>query len=720
MRFFHLRLRRLLRLRGRQLLSGTVLLGAVATLAACGGGRPPGGEPLLSTDAGSFTWQVWLQPDPPQQKSNELWLRVRNPEGEAVEDATVDVEYLMPAMGAMPEMRGKGEVEDRGEGWYRVGLDFPMGGTWSVSVAVEAGGALGEAEYALTVGSQGLRQTSASSGGSGGRRAATGAQPNVALKLGSIELSSAARESLRTALDAYAGAHELLAADRLAGLAARGQRIAQALEATQQAMNAEAGSDLALCLSEGAEAARALTAAKDLATARSAFGEVSRFLIALAGADAELRAGWHVFSCPMTETFPKWMQRSPQLANPYMGKAMGTCGEPSDWTVPAPATLVEAQAHADAAHGGDIAYYTCSMHTSVRSDKPGTCPICSMDLVPVTEQEATTGVIRIDPDRRQEIGVVTARVQRRGLIVPVRAVGKVVFDETQLADVTVKYAGFIERLYVDEPGQLVRRGQPLFALYSPELLAAQHEYLAALASAAEARDTGAPHRADYLVAAARQKLRLWDLTPGQIERLGRTREPIASIPILSEVSGYVVEKEVVDGSAVQPGMRLFRLAGLDDVWVEAEVYESELPLIEVGSEALVTFPYLPGRSFIGTIAFVYPYLDPASRTGRVRIKLPNPGLELKPDMYANVSLGKALGERLAVPEQAVLYAGERQFVFVDLGEGRLTPRRVTLGQRAGDWVEVLEGLRAGEVVVTSGTFLVAAEARLKLAMERWQ
>ncbi len=380
----------------------------------------------------------------------------------------------------------------------------------------------------------------------------------------------------------------------------------------------------------------------------------------------------------------------------------------------------ETHAHADAAHDGDVAYYTCAMHTSVRSDKPGKCPLCSMDLVPVMRQEAATGVIRIASERRQQIGVVTARVERRALVVSVRAAGKVVADETRLADVTVKYRGWIEKLYVDAPGQLVRRGQPLFALYSPELLAAQHEYLAALASQAEAREGGAPDRADYLVAAARQKLRLWDLAPGQIDRLARTREPIASIPILATVSGYVVEKEVVEGSAVEPGMRLFRLAGLDEVWVEAEVYESELPLLKVGDSALVTFPYLPGRSFVGTIAFVYPYLDPASRTGRVRVKLPNRGGELKPDMFANVSLGKALGERVAVPEQAVLHTGERQFVFVDLGAGRLVPRRVELGQRAGEWVEVLSGVQPGETIVTSGTFLVAAEARLKLPMEQWR
>jgi Cu(I)/Ag(I) efflux system membrane fusion protein len=525
---------------------------------------------------------------------------------------------------------------------------------------------------------------------------------------------------LQTALEAYGEAHELLAADHLEALAPVGDRLRLALDATRLAMPDDAPAEVARGVAEAARAARAMGAAEDLLAARSAFGELSRFLLALAAADAELRARWHVFECPMTETFPKWMQRSRQLVNPYMGGAMSSCGVASDWTVPAPVTVAEVQAHADAAHGGDIAYYTCSMHTSVRSDRPGTCPLCSMDLVPVTRQEATTGIIRIEAERRLEIGVVTARVELHDLVVPVRAVGKVVFDETRLADVTAKYRGWIERLYVNEPGRLVRRGEPLFTLYSPELLAAQHEYLAALDSQTEALATGAPDRADYLVAASRQKLLLWDLSDDQIDRLGAMRQPLASIPIASAVSGVVVEKDVVEGSAVEPGMRLFRLAGLGSVWVEAEVYESELPLLRTGDKAIVTFPYLPGRSFDSTIAFIYPYLDAASRTGRVRLKLPNLDLELKPDMYADVTLGKALGERVAVPQQAILYTGERQFVFVDLGEGRLVPRRITPGQHAGEWVEVLSGLEQGELVVTSGTFVVAAEARLKLPMELWR
>ncbi len=403
-----------------------------------------------------------------------------------------------------------------------------------------------------------------------------------------------------------------------------------------------------------------------------------------------------------------------------MGPAMAGCGDETDWTVPAPATFAELEGHVEQVHGGDVAYYTCSMHPSVKSQTEGTCPICSMDLVPVTEEEVATGIIRVDADRRQAIGVRTARVERRPVTVSLRTVGTVVYDERRLADVTLKYRGWIGRLLVDEPGQLVKKGQTLFTLYSPDLYAAQQEYLTALESQRAAGQTAAPDRADYLVKASRQRLRLWDLQDWQIDELAETGEPLEYLPITSPVTGHVVEKNVVEGASVQPGMRLYRVAGLESVWVEAEVYESELPLLEVGQEVEVTFPYLPGRRLAGTVSFIYPYLQGATRTGTVRVELPNPGLELKPDMFANLSVRRDLGVRLVVPEEAVLYAGDRSFVFVDLGEGRLKPKAVETGLQAGDDVEILSGLEEGDLVVTSGNFLVAAESRLKQAMEQWQ
>ena len=351
--------------------------------------------------------------------------------------------------------------------------------------------------------------------------------------------------------------------------------------------------------------------------------------------------------------------------------------------------------------------------TAAAASSPRTLPT-------VTQQEAATATIRIDAARRQEIGVKTERVARQPLSTTVRAVGRVVYDETLLSDVSLRIGGWIGRLDADETGQYVGQGETLFTLYSQDLYAAQQEFLTAVASQRAAAATAAPDRADYLVEAARTRLRLWALSPDQIDQVAATGQPIEYLPIQSPASGYVVEKNVVRGAAVRPGERLFRIAGIDRVWVEADVYESDLPVIAVGQRATVTLPYAPGRTFAGEISFIYPYLEGTTRTARVRVALPNRDMALKPDMYAEVTIQRDLGERLTVPEQAVLYAGERSFVFLDLGEGRLRPNEVATGLVTGDRIEILSGLEPGDLIVTSGNFLVAAEARLKLAMEQWR
>jgi Cu(I)/Ag(I) efflux system membrane fusion protein len=192
------------------------------------------------------------------------------------------------------------------------------------------------------------------------------------------------------------------------------------------------------------------------------------------------------------------------------------------------------------------------------------------------------------------------------------------------------------------------------------------------------------------------------------------------VPILAPSSGYIIEKNVVEGATVEPGARLYRIVDLDQIWIEAQIYESDVPLVEVGNTARISLPYQPGWESEGRVSFVYPYLDETTRTGTVRIELANADMALKPEMYANVELEKSLGERLAIPENAVLYAGDRSFVFVDLGEGRLKPKAVEVGRRAGDLVEIRDGLDEGDLIVTSGNFLVAAESRLKVDMEHWK
>jgi len=695
-------------------------LAAVVLAVACAS-EP--GEPV-EAQAGPYALTASLNPDPPKQKGTKLRLLVRDSAGNPLDGADVEVGYFMPAMGTMAEMKGRLDVEEREGGVYLATFDLPMEGSWRIDVAVESGSGAASATYRLTTGSRGLRLEDSSPS----RPAAT-RSPAAPMEIPEQEFPAPVLESLRTAFSAYEEVRRALAADRLDDATSRAGRIEASLAA---AVSGLAVSGLAegpespsqAVLEEARKTAESLQGAGDLDAARGAFGELTRMLMATANADPRLQEGRTVWICPMTETFDKWIQVEGPKENPYMGRAMPGCGEVSDWAVSAPEESAEVLAHAEAAHrqeGEDgVAYYTCSMHPSVKSQDPGTCPICSMDLVPVTVEEVETGTIRIDTARRQEIGVRTEVVALRRLSTTVRAVGQVVYDETRLTDVSLKIGGWIGRLEVDEPGQSVARGQTLFTLYSPELYAAQQELLTTLSSQRAAASTAAPGRADYLVAAARRRLQLWDLSEEQIDSLAETGKPLEYLPILSPVSGYVVEKNVVDGAAVEPGERLFRIAGLDRVWVEAEVYESELALIERGQSAEVSLPYVPGRRFEGEVVFLYPYLEGKTRTGRVRIELPNPDLELKPEMYANVTIERDLGEQLSVLDEAVLYAGERSFVFLDLGDGRLQPRRVETGVTSGERIAILSGLEPGDRVVTSGNFLVAAEARLKLALEQWQ
>ncbi|MEZ5318166.1 MAG: efflux RND transporter periplasmic adaptor subunit [Vicinamibacterales bacterium] len=677
--------------------------------ASCSGSA---GTPV-EAQAGPYALTAHLNPDPPKQNGGSLHVAVRDGSGAHITGADVSVGYFMPAMGSMAEMRGNLGVRPEDEGTYVATLDFPMTGSWRLDVAVSGAAGRGSASYRLTVGAKGLTLEDSSGTPAGGAQSRT-------LTGGPYE--SGAYESLTRAFAAYEEARAALASDNLGTATPAGTRAAEALGA---AVAASRGDDpRAAVMVEAQRTAQSIAAAADLERARSAFGELTRTLLILASVDPRLSEGLGVWACPMTTTFPKWFQREGEKGNPYMGQAMPTCGDASDWAVAAPESEAETLAHAQAAHGAgegdEVAYYTCSMHPSVQSATEGTCPICGMDLVPVTRQEAATATIRIDASRRQEIGVRTERVTRQALSTQVRAVGKVVFDETRLSDVTLRIGGWIGRLDVNEPGQHVRQGQTLFTLYSPNLYAAQQEFLTAVSSQRTAAATAAPQRADYLVEAARTRLRLWDLSQAQVDQVAETGKPIEYLPILAPASGYVVEKNVVAGSSVRPGDRLFRIAGIDQVWVEAEVYESDLPVVAVGQTATVTLPYAPGQTYTGRVSFIYPYLEGATRTARVRIALANPKLAIKPDMYAEVTIQRNLGERLTVPEQAVLYAGQRSFVFLDLGEGRLRPNEVKTGLVTGDRIEILSGLAPGDVIVTSGNFLVAAEARLKLAMEQWR
>lgn len=553
-----------------------------------------------------------------------------------------------------------------------------------------------------------------------GDSASTPVVPSPSSSVAKAEATPAQRfdaatlERLRAAFAAYEQVRASLASDSLEGLDARATSIRAALDAARQGAS-NLRPELTAALPEGASAAHALGEARDAEAARKAFGELSRRLVALGTVDPRLVAGLSLFECPMTEGRQKWFQPAREPANPYMGERMPTCGSALQWSEPVAQQHAETHAGSDG-NGDEIAYYTCSMHPSVKQDAPGNCPICGMELTPVLKKELETGTILVDALRRQRIGVRTGTVTKRPLTLEVRAVGAVRYDETRLSDVNLRMSGWVEHLFVDETGQAVKAGQTLFTLYSPELYAAELEHLAALQ---RQTDTGSEMLAN-LARASRQRLRLLGMNDAQISALEQRGEAQQNVPIAAPASGYVIEKYIVDGARVDAGMRVYRIADLRKVWVDAELYESDLPHVRVGQAASVELPYLKSTKHTGKVDYIYPTLDARTRTGRARVVLDNPGLELKPDMYANVVFDVELGERLSVEDSAVLYTGPRRLVFVDLGEGRLEPRAVELGAHVDGYYEVLGGLAEGDVIVTSGNFLIAAESRIRSATRYWE
>ena len=331
--------------------------------------------------------------------------------------------------------------------------------------------------------------------------------------------------------------------------------------------------------------------------------------------------------------------------------------------------------------------------------------------------------ITLDTRRQQLIGVRTALVERSELTPTVRAVGTVRYDETRLADVNVKVEGWIRELYVDFTGQPVAKGQPLFTLYSPDLLTTESEYVLALktrdilrqSQVADARES-----ADALVDSARQRLELWDLPPEEVRALEDTRQPRTTVVFRSPAGGYVIDKQAVQGMHVTPGQTLYRVADLSRVWIEADVYEQEMPLIRVGRAASVTLDAYPGERFTGRAVYVYPFVEERTRTLRVRFELANPGGRLRPGMYANVELQAPVGAGLTVPANAVLESGRQQTVFVALGDGYFEPRQVTVGRRLGERVEIKEHLKEGERVAIGATFFLDSESQLRGALQGYQ
>ena len=398
--------------------------------------------------------------------------------------------------------------------------------------------------------------------------------------------------------------------------------------------------------------------------------------------------------------------------------------------------------------------YTCGMHPWIITGEPGLCPICNMeltpkrdadqapsgeagertivywrapmdpteiyeapgksrmgmDLVPVYEDQLVGGVdIRVDPVTVQNMGIRTTRVEETPLVHTIRTYGHITYDETSMVKVSPKVAGWYDKLHVDFTGDVVEKGQPLYDIYSPDLLAAQEEYLSALAS---------PSRS--LVESAKSRLSFFDLADTEILAIKAAGRVKRTLTIRSPADGVVIEKNAVEGAFVKAGTTAYTIVDLSKVWVEAHIYEYEMEMIEKGLDAEMTLPYHPGKVCRGKVTFIYPYMERGTRDLVIRLEFENPDLSLKPDMFAEVFIRtRAKGPGLTIPSESVIRSGTRNIVFVAKGNGRFSPREATLGIPVdGGRVHVITGLARGETVVTSGQFLLDSESRLKEAVRK--
>jgi Cu(I)/Ag(I) efflux system membrane fusion protein len=369
---------------------------------------------------------------------------------------------------------------------------------------------------------------------------------------------------------------------------------------------------------------------------------------------------------------------------------------------------------------GRILYYRNPMGL------PDTSPVpkkdsMGMDYIPVRESDAAgAGIVDISPGRIQQLGVRTEAAAERAMTRAVRAVGTVALDERHIAVVAPRFEGWIQTLLVNMTGQPVRKGEPLAEVYGPDLLLAQQEYLVARDAADEDDEGDKPLRrnSDAVTDAALARLRNWNISADQLARLKGKGGVRGTLALTAPIDGVVMEKEAVEGLHFAPGDMLYRIADLSTVWVLADVFEQDLGAIRPGEETRIIVPAYPDRTFAGKVAFIYPGINRETRTAKVRIELPNPDLALKTDMYATAEITAPIASPVvSVPDSAVLDSGARQVVLVDRGQGRFEPRPVTLGRKAGGYVEIREGIAAGESVVVGANFLIDAESNLRTALQ---
>jgi RND family efflux transporter MFP subunit len=392
-----------------------------------------------------------------------------------------------------------------------------------------------------------------------------------------------------------------------------------------------------------------------------------------------------------------------------------------------------------------VDYWTCTMHPSVHEKEPGKCPICSMDLVPVmketggssskqpphhdhaamlagrpTGSDVTTspsGEFVVPIERQQQIGVRYAKVERKPLRHTIRAVGLIVPDKTRNWQFVSRVDGYVQKLYVTAPGQLVEKDAPLLSIYSPDLLTSEREFVELLRMRDKAKSKDARETPARLIESAKRRLQLWNVTEEQITELEKTRKASDTLTLLSPFRGVVQSVPVEQGKNVKVGDTLVEVADLSVVWVWAEFYENELSMLSVDQKLAITAKSYPGEKFEGTLSVVNPFLDETKRTAKVRIDVANPDFKLRPGMYVNAELEMDMGEALTIPVSAIMPTGTRSVVFVDKGEGKLEPRIVHLGSKYGDIYEVQSGLRENERVVASANFLIDAESKVQGALK---
>ena len=383
--------------------------------------------------------------------------------------------------------------------------------------------------------------------------------------------------------------------------------------------------------------------------------------------------------------------------------------------------------------------YVCPMHPTYTSDRPGDCPICGMRLVkreqgnkkivhimskdmkmPMKMEEGT-GEIEIDPVKEQYLGIKTTKAKLKDVQKEIKALGTVMPDETKLAHIHTKFSGYIQKVSADYEGKLVSKGQPLFTVYSPELVSTQEEYLLALEAKEKLQGSKFPEIAKSqreLLSAARKRLELWDVSDEQIDKLEKSKQVTKELTIYSPVSGFITKREAFEGTEIKPEDTLYDIADLSRVWVFAEVYEVDLPQIVIGQTATINFQYGNEKPLTGKITYIYPTIDPTTRTVKVRLEVNNSGFKLKPDMYVNAVILSDLGKQIVVPTRAVIDSGERKIVFVKSGKGEFTPQEVELGPEVNDERVIYSGINEGDEVVTDGNFLLDSESNLETALQQ--